>query len=216
MPDLSSFHPEFEPGGLVESEMDADPVRQFGRWFDEAVARRPGDWLEPNAVTLATAGRGGQVSCRTVLLKHFDEAGFTFFTNYASSKARQIVENPRVSLLFFWAYMSRQIRIEGTATRTTRDVSEHYFHSRPRASQIAAASSRQSETVASRAELERRFADLERQFSGQPVPLPDDWGGFTVQPIRYEFWHGRPNRLHDRIRYERTAQSAWRMDRLQP
>jgi pyridoxamine 5'-phosphate oxidase len=207
---------EYQDHGLSESELAADPIAQFQRWFDDAVARGDADWLEPNAMSLATCDRSGNVTCRTVLLKHFDQNGFTFFTNYDSEKSQQIVANPRVSLLFHWAYLGRQVRIDGTATRTSRAISETYFRSRPRGAQIGASISRQSSVAMNRDAMDEQFAIFQREFEDRPIPLPEHWGGYIVSPHRLEFWQGRADRLHDRFRYRRLDTGRWTLERLYP
>lgn len=201
--------------GISASDFDADPVSQFAKWYDEAVATCEHEWMEANAVTLATSDLTGYMSVRTVLLKGHGPDGFTFFTNYASQKGRQLAVNPRAALLFYWAHLSRQVRIEGTVTKVSRESSLEYFHSRHRGSQLSAAISAQSQTISSREELERKVADLEQSLNGQPVPLPDNWGGYLLSPNHFEFWQGRHNRLHDRLIYV-PDNDQWRIERLQP
>jgi pyridoxamine 5'-phosphate oxidase len=200
-------------GELLETDALADPVEQFRGWFAEASAA---GIPEINAMTLATADARGNPSARVVLLKEFGPRGFCFFTNYSSRKAADLDANPRAALVFFWQLLERQVRISGRVERVSRQESEHYFHARPVASQIGAWASRQSHLIASRDELERRESELEAQFAGQPVPLPDFWGGYRVIPDRFEFWQGRPGRLHDRLEYVWTAAGSWQIQRLQP
>jgi pyridoxamine 5'-phosphate oxidase len=204
---------EYGKARLLESDVLPDPVGQFQRWFDEA---RAVGIPEANAMTLATADASGRPSARVVLLKGLDSRGFSFFTNYDSRKGREIAANPRVSLCFYWQPLERQVRIEGTVEKTSREESEAYFRTRPLEAQIGAWVSRQSEVIASREELERRQAELAARFAGAPVPLPDFWGGYRVVPESVEFWQGRPGRLHDRLRYERSAAGAWVIRRLSP
>ena len=202
---------------LDERDVAPDPFRQFEHWFDEAVkAQVP----EPNAMTLATAGADGRPSARIVLLKGFDERGFVFFTNYASRKGRELAARPRAALLFFWAELERQVRIEGLVDRTDEAESNAYFASRPRPARLGAWASPQSEPIAGRAVLETRFAAAEAQYqrAGDDVPRPAHWGGYRLAPDELEFWQGRPSRLHDRIRYRRsdTHPALWAIDRLAP
>ena len=197
---------------LDESDVDADPIRQFEHWFQDAVrAEVP----EPNAMTLATATPDGTPSARIVLLKGFDERGFTFFTDYRSHKASDIAANPRVALVFFWHDVERQVRISGRATRVERSESKEYFRSRPVGSQHGAWTSQQSSVIASRGILEARYAAVAAEFAGREVPLPSHWGGYRVAPESLEFWQGRESRLHDRLRYVLHA-GLWRVERLSP
>lgn len=198
---------------LSESDMDSDPIHQFERWFQRAMAAK---LLQPNAMTLATATPDGQPSARIVLLKAFDASGFTFFTNYEGRKGRELTANPRAALLFFWPELHRQVRIEGTVERVSEAESDAYFRGRPLGSRLGAAASRQSEVIAGRAVLEERIRDLMEQFSDGDVPRPPYWGGYRVCPVTIEFWQGRPDRLHDRLRYQRMQPAGWRLERLSP
>lgn len=220
MPDASSPTPSardmrvnYNRGELLESQALPDPVEQFRAWFAEAHAA---GLREVNAMTLATADAHGNPSARIVLLKQFGPDGFCFYTNYASRKAADLDANPRAALVFFWQPLERQVRIAGLVERTTRQASEQYFHARPRASQIGAWASHQSRVIASREQLDHREAELEAQFAGGPIPLPDFWGGYRVIPTCMEFWQGRPGRLHDRLAYLRQPDGAWHMQRLEP
>jgi pyridoxamine 5'-phosphate oxidase len=211
---------DYGRGRLDEADVLADPVAQFGRWFDEA---RAANVAEPNAMTLATVDPSGAPSARIVLLKSFDTRGFTFYTNYDSRKGRELAANPRAALCFFWQPMERQVRIEGTVERVGRAESEEYFRGRPRQAQIGAWVSQQSSPLTSRAELERIETELQKRFADAPVPLPDYWGGFRVVPHSIEFWQGRPSRLHDRLLYTRAPvnasganQTGWTLRRLSP
>jgi pyridoxamine 5'-phosphate oxidase len=198
---------------LDEDMLTGDPHRQFDRWMADAVAA---GLPEPTAMVLATVSAAGQPSARTVLLKAHDAAGFTFYTNRTSRKGSDLDQVPRACLLFPWHAIHRQVIVEGTVTRLSAAASEAYFRTRPRGSQLGAWASRQSTVIASRRELEERYAALERRWpDGEPVPLPEFWGGYLVDPHNIEFWHGRVNRLHDRLRYRRQA-GAWVVERLAP
>ncbi|MBV9656940.1 MAG: pyridoxamine 5'-phosphate oxidase [Verrucomicrobia bacterium] len=216
--DLAALRREYALAGLRRADLDPDPLRQFEKWFAINAAAPSG---EPNAMTLATVGANGAPSSRTVLLKKFDGDGFCFFTNYESRKGRDIAANPRVSLTFHWYAQERQVNIEGRATRTSREESRIYFASRPRGSRFGAmVSTPQSAVIPDRAFLEARLRELEERYAGNEPPLPDAWGGFCVRPTRYEFWQGRPNRLHDRFQYRRAESAApdapWIIERLAP
>jgi pyridoxamine 5'-phosphate oxidase len=208
----SDIRSEYGIGELLESTALADPIAMFGKWFDDA---QRAEVIEVNAMTLATADSTGRPSARIVLLKGFDERGFVFFTNYESQKGRELAENPRASLVFFWAELERQVRIDGTVERVARADSAKYFHSRPMRSQVGAMVSHQSTVIGSREELDLREAELLKQFDGQVVPMPDYWGGYRVVPVAIEFWQGRASRLHDRLRY-RVGDGAWIRERLSP
>lgn len=199
---------------IVEEESLAEePMLQFARWFQQAA---DGHVFEPNAMVLSTATPDGRPSSRTVLLKRFDERGFVFFTNYGSRKGREIDQNPYVSLLFPWHPIARQVIVTGTATRIGRDETAAYFRSRPHGSQLGAWASEQSRVIASRAELDRRYAELEARYpEGEQVPVPPEWGGVRVAPDAVEFWQGHENRLHDRLRYVLDG-TKWRIERLCP
>ena len=212
--DPRNLRVDYGLAGLTEANVAADPVEQFTRWFEEALAAK---LPEPNAMTLATASSDGMPSARIVLLKGVDARGFAFFTNYASRKGRELEANPRACLCFFWQAMERQVRVEGMVERVSRAESEAYFHSRPLGSQIGAWVSRQSSPIASREVLEQRATALAGRFAGGPVPLPDFWGGYRVVPHAVEFWQGRPSRLHDRLLYSRPPDGgAWKIERLAP
>lgn len=210
---IANMRKQYIWGGLSEADMDADPLRQFEKWFQQALAA---NLPEPNAMTLATATPDGRPSARVVLLKGCDASGFTFFTNYDSRKGRELTANPRAALLFFWSELQRQVRIEGTVERVTEAESDAYFRSRPLGSRLGAWASRQSEVIASRNVLEDRVRELAQRFPDGEVPRPPHWGGFRVRPLTIEFWQGRPDRLHDRLRYQRVQPGGWRIVRLSP
>jgi pyridoxamine 5'-phosphate oxidase len=203
---------EYARAGLKESDAEADPVEQFRRWFDEALAA---NLHEPNAMTLATATPDGRPSARVVLLKGFDERGFVFYTNYEGRKARELETNPYCALVFYWGELERQVRVEGRASRVPDEESDAYFEGRPRGSQLGAWASEQSRPVRDRRTLEARLRELEAGYEGREVPRPPFWGGYRVEPETMEFWQGRENRLHDRLRYRRSD-GLWRRERLQP
>jgi pyridoxamine 5'-phosphate oxidase len=209
--DLSLVREEYTRAGLSEAAAAADPIAQFNRWFDDAVAA---DLRHPNAMTLATVD-DGRPSARVVLLKSVDEHGFVFFTNYESRKGRELAANPSAALLFFWSELERQVRVDGTAEKVSPDESDAYFATRPYGSQIGAWASAQSAPIPSREVLEARARDLDARYEGGPVPRPDHWGGYRVAPVEIEFWQGRANRLHDRLRY-RLADGVWTRERLSP
>ncbi len=204
---------DYRQAVLLESQAAPDPLEQFRLWFDDA---RAAGIPEINAMTLATADADGVPSARIVLLKEFDQSGFTFYTNYNSHKGADLQANPRAALVFFWISMERQVRITGSVERVSREQAAQYFHSRPVLSQIGAWASHQSHVIHSREELDRREAELEQQFAGRAIPLPDFWGGYRVIPSRYEFWQGRTGRLHDRIEYWYTPEKSWKLRRLAP
>lgn len=197
---------------LVESEVCENPIDQFLEWFEQVLSA---DLLDANAMTLATATKDGQPSSRIVLLKGVDEQGFRFYTNYNSRKGRELDENPRAALCFYWAPLERQVRIEGTVQKLSQQESANYFCQRPRLSQISAWASRQSSKVDSRDALVAKFKEIEQRFKDEEVPLPEFWGGYLLQPVRIEFWQGRKGRMHDRICYEKES-GHWTKARLAP
>ncbi|MEU0848124.1 pyridoxamine 5'-phosphate oxidase [Streptomyces flaveolus] len=213
--DLPSMRKQYRADGLAESELAATPLEQFARWFKQAATE--GGLFEPNAMVVSTADAEGRPSSRTVLLKHFDEQGFVFYTNYDSRKARELGENPHVSLLFPWHPMARQVIVTGVARRTGRDETAAYFRTRPHGSQLGAWASVQSAVVPGRDALDTAYAELAARYpEGERVPVPPHWGGFRVAPRAVEFWQGRENRLHDRLRYVAEADGSWRVERLAP
>ncbi|MFI9467642.1 pyridoxamine 5'-phosphate oxidase [Streptomyces sp. NPDC052492] len=213
--DLASMRKQYRTEGLSETDLAATPVEQFARWF--AQAAREGGLFEPNAMIVSTADAAGRPSSRTVLLKQFDEAGFVFYTNYASRKGRDLAENPHVSLLFPWHPVARQVIVTGTARRTGRDETAAYFRTRPHGSQLGAWASGQSTVIASREVLDTAYDELAARYpEPERVPVPPHWGGFRVVPETVEFWQGRENRLHDRLRYVAVPGEGWRVERLAP
>jgi pyridoxamine 5'-phosphate oxidase len=232
---LADERREYSLGGLDRQDLDADPMVQFRRWYAEMHDAAGATWLrgvgiallhlwqalagrapvDATAMVLATADGEGRPSARTVLLKGIDERGFAFFTNYESRKGRDLAENPRAALVFFWPVLERQVLVSGAVAKLPAAESEGYFRSRPRGSRIAAWASRQSSTVADRQELERQWAEAAARFPGDDVPLPPYWGGYVLTPSRLEFWQGRPNRLHDRFAYV-LEDGRWVVHRLAP
>jgi pyridoxamine 5'-phosphate oxidase len=209
---VADLREEYRGAGLDESDLDPNPVEQFRRWFDEALAA---NLHEPNAMTLATSTPDGQPSARIVLLKGYDERGFVFYTNHEGRKGHELAENPRCALLFYWGELGRQVRIEGTAALVPEEEADAYFASRPRGSRLGAWASRQSREVESRRALEDRLRELELEYEGREVPRPPFWGGYRVEPAGFEFWQGRENRMHDRLVYRR-GDEGWEVRRLQP
>jgi pyridoxamine 5'-phosphate oxidase len=227
---------EYSLSGLDRDDLAADPLTQFTRWFGDASGRRRASrfrrigialvdvWhavvgrppVDVNAMVVATATPQGVPSARTVLLKGVDARGFMFFTNYDSRKGRELAENPRAALVFFWPGLQRQVTVSGDVRRLPAEESERYFRSRPWGSRIAAWASDQSAAVPNRAALEERWRETAARFSGNDVPLPPNWGGYVLDPLRIEFWQGRPNRLHDRFSYTRDGELGWRLERLAP
>ncbi len=215
--DIADVRREYARSGLDERDLAADPIEQLQLWLAEAAAADPHDWT---SMVLATADREGRPSARVVLLKGCDARGLVFYTSYESRKARELAENPRAALVFYWSAFDRQVRVEGTVERTSREESEAYFRSRPRGAQVGAWASRQSGVIASREFLELAVGEVAQRFEGAEVPLPESWGGFRLRPERVEFWQGRPDRLHDRLRYRRlpdeASDGAWIVERLSP
>ncbi|MFF8994951.1 pyridoxamine 5'-phosphate oxidase [Streptomyces sp. NPDC014983] len=216
--DPAAMRKQYRADGLAEQDLATHPMDQFARWFEDAArAALHGTLYEPNAMVVATADAEGRPSTRTVLMKQFDTEGFVFYTNYDSRKGRDLAANPHVSLLFPWHPLARQVVVTGTARRTGRDETAAYFRVRPHGSQLGAWASAQSTVVGSRAELDAAYAELESRYpEGEQVPVPPHWGGFRVVPEAIEFWQGRENRLHDRLRYTARPDGTWQVDRLSP
>jgi pyridoxamine 5'-phosphate oxidase len=205
---------DYTLAALNESDVDPDPLRQFDVWLADAVRA---NLKEPTAMALATATPSGVPSCRMVLLKGVDQQGFTFFTNYGSRKGRELRENPHAALVFHWAELERQVRVTGIVNKVSREESEAYFQTRPLRSRLGAIASRQSTVLPHRQELEARMSELEREYAGdRPVPMPEDWGGYRLNPDSIEFWQGRRSRLHDRLLYTLNESGGWVIARLSP
>ena len=210
---LESKRREYLHDGLSRGHLDPDPFVQFDRWMHDALNA---DLTDATAMSLATASADGQPTLRTVLLKYYDANGFVFYTNLESVKARQIAENPKAALLFYWREFDRQVKITGSAERVAAADSLRYFISRPRDSQLGAWVSAQSRVIGSRALLEQKFEEIKRKFADGEIPLPSFWGGYRIVPQRIEFWQGRANRLHDRFVYCRQEDGSWPIERLAP
>ena len=209
---ISSIRKDYQLQSLSESDVKQDPIGQFGKWWDEAIASSID---EVNAMTLSTVTAEGKPSARIVLLKGFDERGFVFFTNYESNKGAQLTANPFASLVFFWKELERQVRIEGICEKVSEQESDDYFHSRPIGSQLGACASPQSRVIESRRVIENNLEKLQDQYRDMEIPRPGHWGGYRVVPQAIEFWQGRSSRLHDRIKYTKENQS-WKIVRLAP
>lgn len=214
MEDLSNYRKSYDKSALLEDQIPEDPINLFHKWFYEAEDLNAAD--EVNAMTVATIGLDGFPKSRVVLLKKFNEEGFIFYTNYNSEKGKAIIENPNVCLSFFWPTVERQIIIKGRAEQTTAAISDNYFASRPYRSKLGALVSPQSEVILNREFLENSLIELEKEREGKEIERPNHWGGFLVRPVEVEFWQGRPNRLHDRIRYQLQNDFDWKIDRLAP
>lgn len=210
--DVAEIRREYAREELLEENVDPDPIKQFSVWFEQALHSRV---IEPNAMSLATATEEAKPSVRIVLLKGFDKEGFRFFTNYTSRKGRELDANPYASLCFFWPELERQVRIEGSVKRVSRRESEEYFKTRPRLSRLGAWASEQSSELSSRKELEDNFKKLRDKYEDRPIPTPDFWGGFCLEPNAVEFWQGREGRMHDRLLYEKKS-GKWKLKRLSP
>jgi pyridoxamine 5'-phosphate oxidase len=214
MKDLGNYRKSYEKSELLETQIPDDPINLFHKWFYEAEEFDAAD--EVNAMTLSTIGLDGFPKARVVLLKKFNEDGFIFYTNYQSEKGKAILQNPNVCLSFFWPTVERQIIIKGIAKQTSEQISDNYFASRPEGSKLGAIVSAQSEVVDNRDYLEYSLSALEKEWEGKIIERPKHWGGFIVRPVEVEFWQGRPNRLHDRIRYQLQKDCNWKIERLAP
>ena len=212
--DLGNYRKSYDKGSLLESGISDNPLELFQKWFSEVDQHFPQD--ETNAMTLSTLGLDGFPKGRVVLLKKYMQQGFIFYTNYESEKGKSIISHPKVSLSFHWAGAERQVIIKGKAEKIAVDVSDGYFESRPRGSQLGAHASQQSTVVPNRQTLENQLKTLEEKFKNKSIPRPEFWGGFIVKPIEIEFWQGRANRLHDRIRYQLQSDLNWKIERLSP
>ncbi len=210
--DLKSLRREYVVGDLNREDLCEDPFQQFSQWFEQAIAQYAD---EATAMTLATADQQGMPSARIVLLKDYDRNGFSWFTDYRSEKGQQLLTNPQAEILFFWPSQSRQVRIRGHVEKLPREEGQAYFSQRPVGSQLSAASSCQSHPVESREILEQSITSLQQQYSDGDIPCPEEWGGYRLIPQRFEFWQGRPSRLHDRFEYQ-LIEGGWSIQRLQP
>jgi pyridoxamine 5'-phosphate oxidase len=210
---IASIRRDYMRESLSESDVSPNPFRQFDRWWDEAIRA---EIDEVNAMTLSTVSVSGRPSSRIVLLKGYDDDGFVFFTNYRSRKGREIADNPHVSLLFFWKELERQVRVEGLCVPVSEAESDSYFFSRPEGSRVGAWASPQSERIASREVLDDNLSMLSEKFRDTTMPRPAHWGGYRVSPATLEFWQGRPNRLHDRMLYDKSEGGEWSIHRLAP
>src|SRR5437899_4088784 len=233
---IADVRREYNLAGLRRRDLEAEPIAQFKRWFDQATGARASGRLlklltgiyksilacvgsgggDVTAMTLATADKQGRPSARAVLLKGVDERGFIFFTNYDSRKGQELTENPQAAVVFYWSELERQVCIAGDVSKLPEPESEAYFRTRPKGSRLAAWASKQSGVIRDRAELEEEWQKVEQRYASQEVPRPPYWGGYVLRPTRIEFWQGRPNRLHDRFRYTRQPDQSWLLERLSP
>jgi pyridoxamine-phosphate oxidase len=211
--EIQNLRQDYSASTLSENSTKGDPIKQFEQWFNEALEAK---LHEPNAMTLSTATINGKPSARIVLLKGFHTGGFIFFTNYLSRKGKEIAKNPQGALTFFWGGLERQVRIEGTIEKVSKEESEKYFHSRPKGSQVGAVVSPQSQEIETRELLEQKWNELEAEYANKEVPKPSYWGGYILNPQVVEFWQGRPSRMHDRILYKKTDKKTWKKVRLAP
>lgn len=209
---IQNMRQEYKSASLSEKDVNQNPIKQFEKWFSDAVKVQV---VEPNIMTLATADKSGKPNARIVLLKGFDENGFSFYTNYLSSKGKDLKKNPQACLVFFWADLERQVRIEGRVEKLDKETSEAYFHSRPIGSQIGAIVSPQSQVIENRQILEQKVEELSALYESKVIPKPAHWGGYLVKPTAIEFWQGRASRLHDRLKYE-LVNGKWKISRLAP
>jgi pyridoxamine 5'-phosphate oxidase len=209
---IADIRTDYNLSELRRKDLDADPIKQFQKWFTDVLNLKLPD---PNAMTLATADKKGRPSARTVLLKGIDERGFSFFTNYDSRKGRELSENPFASIAFYWQPLARQVCVTGKVSRLSRQESETYFHTRPVGSQLSAWASNQSQVIENREILEKTLQEINKKYGNKNIPTPPHWGGFLLEPDAIEFWQGRPNRLHDRFRYIREK-AKWQIERLSP
>jgi pyridoxamine 5'-phosphate oxidase len=212
---IADIRREYSLAGLRRADLNANPIAQFQAWFEQATSALAQKEIDVNAATLATADKNGKPSARVILLKGLDERGFFFFTNYDSRKGRELAENPNASLVFYWAGLERQVCVAGPVEKISPAESEKYFRSRPRGSQLAARASNQSDVIADRAALEKKWGEMSAKFPGE-ILLPPNWGGFVLKPERIEFWQGRTNRLHDRFQYTKQPDNSWKLERLAP